>query len=223
MHITLPNLLDYAIDQGIAYQASTLNKDDVYCECPFCKEKDKSKFKLTINKQKNVFRCFICGKTGNTIYFMEWFEKKPRELIYKEMRQAAGIDEASYQKRMENKHPAERLTSAQLKLIHYVSRPVQIHQLPSEFKKKMNDQIWNEWSSYLIKMKRKALVHLMYCIQANHYTTGIEYIKTLSIELGEDITEEVLQAYSSGDTPPLWAEGAYHEVQQLFEMFKTIG
>lgn len=215
----IPNLLEYALSKDIEFMDSTLYKEQVYFKCPFCKESN-DKYKLTIHREKSIFKCFICNKAGSALTFIELFEKKPAEIIMKELRSAAGMSEEEYIEQEKAKHPAERLSFSQLKLIGIRSRPNKSH-VSADYKKLVLDQIWESWSELMNKSKKDALIHLMYSIRANQFSMGILGVEEISIKLGLDIVDEVLEAYSSGDHPPCWAKGAFEEVELLFELYSS--
>ena len=38
--------------------------------CPFCKHENKSKLKLAIHLEKDLFHCWLCGKKGSDISYL---------------------------------------------------------------------------------------------------------------------------------------------------------
>lgn len=67
----LPSIVDVAHEQGIEINPRSLNKKEVYAKCPFClgDSNINGKFKLSLNQEYNVFKCWLCKTSGGVLEF----------------------------------------------------------------------------------------------------------------------------------------------------------
>ena len=60
------------------------------CICPFHDDKNPS---LNISKEKQIFKCFVCGEGGNAISFVSKFEKIPFRQAMKKVAEISGYED----------------------------------------------------------------------------------------------------------------------------------
>lgn len=66
----LPSIIDVAQENGLDINPRTLNKKEVYAKCPFCHgEKSTNSYKLSLNIEHNVFKCWLCKTSGGVLEF----------------------------------------------------------------------------------------------------------------------------------------------------------
>src|SRR5699024_3958241 len=106
----------------------TRNKKEISAECPFCvAESKKDKFYLSLNPEKNVFKCWFCKKYGDAIQFESLLENEEYQNIYKKY---------FSNKKRKNKHPVFNLTPDQLIVIDW--QKVKVEDFET-FKKRKNE------------------------------------------------------------------------------------
>lgn len=210
-----PDICEYAISQNLKYDPKSLRLNEVKFQCIWCGDStSKGKYKLSLNKNKGIYKCWICKNEGGTIDFIMAVEKKSKAEVIDELREKAGLKKGKAKQR----HPAENLTTAQLKLLGYNSLRVSSKMEPA-LRKRALDWIWNEWNEMLDFKRRCALQMLMLCVKNGKYSNAITAIKKMSEEIGYDLLTDAFNAYGSGDSPPKWAEGTQEWVDALYSSF----
>ena len=69
-------IVDTARRCGIEIDERTLRKVEVEARCPFCGDKP-NHYHLHLNAEKDVFKCFLCGKTGNSVTLYARLQSPP--------------------------------------------------------------------------------------------------------------------------------------------------
>ena len=115
----LPDILGIAKKHNLILNHNTLNKKEVQCKCPFCEEDQKpgkqKRFYLSLNTDRQVFRCWFCDEKGGVFRFISLLERKSEDEVIAEFRKQK---KSGY-----NQHPAERLSLSQLRLIGFSQKP----------------------------------------------------------------------------------------------------
>lgn len=60
-------ILDAARRCGLVLNDRTLEWEEVEASCPFCGDHGPGKYHLSLNTRKNVYRCNLCGASGNSV------------------------------------------------------------------------------------------------------------------------------------------------------------
>jgi hypothetical protein len=60
------SIVDAARRCGLYINARTLGRSEVEARCPFCGDKP-GRFHLRMNTSRDVFKCFLCGASGNSV------------------------------------------------------------------------------------------------------------------------------------------------------------
>ena len=133
----LPPILEVAEKLNIQFDERTLEKEEVRAKCPFCKEDSnkEKKFYLSLNTEKNVFKCWYCSKSGGVLHFESLVSGKP----FSEVREKYFGNQKS-----QNTHPAYNLSPQQLKEIGWYG--VKRNDFKSFLKNKEN--IFKDWEIY---------------------------------------------------------------------------
>lgn len=61
------SILDAARRCGLVLNSRTLEREEVEASCPFCGDNGPGKYHLSLNTQKNVYRCNLCNARGNSV------------------------------------------------------------------------------------------------------------------------------------------------------------
>lgn len=148
----LPSVLEIARQHGLQMNArcSSHSAKEVRFKCPFCEAdvNKEGKYYLSLNTADNLFKCWSCGEGGGVLKFIALLEGKSIE----EVKAKLWGSERSPRR---NLHPAEKLTSQQLKAMGFVgySFGKMIQRDPAYYQRTLN-WIWQEWQSYTIHLKR---------------------------------------------------------------------
>ncbi len=60
-------ILDTAMRCGLHLNSRTLDRTEVEATCPFCGDHGPGKYHLSLNTEKDLFRCNLCNATGNSV------------------------------------------------------------------------------------------------------------------------------------------------------------
>jgi hypothetical protein len=60
------SIVDAARRGGVYINARTLGRSEVEARCPFCGDKP-GRYHLRLNTSRDVFKCFLCGTSGNSV------------------------------------------------------------------------------------------------------------------------------------------------------------
>ena len=52
---------------GLALDSRTLRRSEVEASCPFCGDHGPGKYHLSLNTDKDLYRCNLCGAHGNSV------------------------------------------------------------------------------------------------------------------------------------------------------------
>jgi len=211
----LPDLIEYAISKDLKSDPKNTNPDEIPFECIWCGDNaSKGKYKLSLNRIKGTYNCWVCKQTGGTIDFIMAVEEKSKQEVVEELREIAGLST----KERKERHPAQNLSSAQLKLIGF--KPLGSNlKVKASFKKRVLDWQWTEWNNFLDYKRKCALQILMLCIKCDMFYKAVPQINKMSKEIGYDLLPEVFDAYGAGDNPPKWAENSSEWVEAVYEAY----
>src|SRR5690606_16778645 len=115
-------------------------------------------------------------------------------------------------------HPAERLTTTQLKLIRYQKKPdwAEIRKGIYDYNLDFRTRMRNEWKVFMADEKYFAFQQLVLGITNGTYQKVVRMIKERQREIGSPLLEPVLKIYSMSERPK-WAEEAERNVLLLFK------
>src|SRR5690625_702968 len=105
----LPSIGSVAEKYQVDVNPNTYGRKELMCRCPFCNSK---KHHLSLNTEKNVFKCWRCKKSGGVIQFESLLSNEP----FQEIR------EKYFGKKKKTLHPAYNLSPDQLREIGWYDK-----------------------------------------------------------------------------------------------------
>lgn len=184
----LPSIIDVARENHLIFNERTLNKKEVMVKCPFCHmdtHKPK-KFYLSLNEEKNCFKCWHCKEYGGVLQFESLITGTP----YQEVRQKYFGDKKKVY------HPAELLSPKQLKAIDWA----EIKRKHQEEYKASLEQVIADWKSHVHENCILAFAKFLIGIETQKYQLVIENIQKQAEEAQiPSLLEDVLNMYSSSE------------------------
>ncbi|NRG44251.1 hypothetical protein HRF87_05675 [Bacillus sp. CRN 9] len=189
----LPNIVDVAREFSLEINLKTIGKKEVLSKCPFCHEDSKpskvKRYYLSLNEDKNVFKCWFCKEFGGVVKFLSLLSGQGETQIIEQLRKENGF---KYQK-----HPAEKLSKYQLKLIGYPNvNWVKNREYDYELYKMFREQVYTSWLSFIETHKEKAYKRIYGGILTGQYNEAISDVKNMEKELNITVLEDVLNAIS---------------------------
>lgn len=171
----LPNIVNVAEENGLILNPRTVHKREVFAKCPFClgDANVSNKYKLSLNSEKNVYKCWLCKVSGGVLDL----ESRLTGKSFEEVR------EKYFGQSKRKRHYAENLTPIQLKKIGW-----------HEFKRanyndflKKRDAILHDWNAYCFEEKKKHFALFMVAAHIDdpkRMNSLLEYIQNSCSETG---------------------------------------
>ena len=181
----LPDIIEVAENYSLVIDPNTIGKKETMAQCPFC---GSTKHHLSLNKEKRVFKCWSCNKSGGVLQFEAMLSNKPQ----------SEIREKYFGKnKKRNKHPAYNLSPQQLKTIGWHT---QKRDAFNQFVKNRDDVLL-DWKRYeyeeLVKYYAIFILISEYPFKEQvkeHYQWFLNEIKESKVE---NITERIIHAYQN--------------------------
>lgn len=189
----LPCIVNVAQENGLEINVKTLTQKEVLCKCPFCHGDAgrRGKYKLSLNPEKKVFKCWLCKKSGGVLQFESLLTGKS----------FAEVKKKYFGDRKRPYHPAEFLSPQQLEAINWQTAKQQSYQ---HFKNKMDD-VLRDWKEHEYQNKRLALAKLFVADTTGKINVAIESIQKQEKESQiPDLTTTVLDVFSSRQWEESW-------------------
>ncbi|NHN35515.1 hypothetical protein [Paenibacillus agricola] len=197
------NIIDIADQHGLIKNRgsrSSRPSAEVLYKCPFCQEDSKpakmKRFYLSLNEDKQCFKCWFCLERGGVFRFISLLE---------------GVSEQEIAVRYSNPnkkilHPAEKLTRTQKRLMGMEREPNwdAMKKRDQEYYLRTLDLVWKEWERFVESQRTDSYFYLLIGIHSMKYQEYIEAIARREKELGVSIVKEILEAFSQTDKPD-WA------------------
>lgn len=143
----------------------------------------RNKYYLSINEEKNVFKCWYCQESGGVLRFISLLEGKSEQELLKEILKQRG-----------SKHPAEWLTRRQLSLIGYPKIDwAKERQTNYSRYKALREEVINKWRAYVRNKKRYCYQLLFIGLVAGNLKESIEEVKEIEKELSEKFLNVLLE------------------------------
>lgn len=200
----LPDILEIARSHGLIIDPKTEGKQETLVKCPFCKEDAKpgkeKKFYLSLNTNNQVYKCWFCGESGGVFRFIA---------LLKGISESEAIKKYCKRNGHKTLHPAERLTTNQLRLLGYKRKPnwAGMRKRDMQYYKRTRSLIWEEWKMLKTEQKRLAFQELVVGVRFFSYKRAIQRIKEREQETGISLLEDVLKIYSLSKRPE-WTKEA---------------
>lgn len=182
----LPSIIDVARENQMTFNERTLDKKEVMCKCPFCMQDSNipKKFYLSLNAEKNVFKCWYCKEYGGVLMFESLITGKPYDEV---KRKYFGEKKKKY-------HPAELLSPKQLEAIKWA----EIKRKQQEEYKRSLEQVLADWKDYVRENRILAFAKLLIGLETMKYQLVIENIKKQAENSQiPNLLDDVLRMYSS--------------------------
>lgn len=178
---------------NVEIDTRTLGKREVLGKCPFChnaQHKRTRRHYLSLNEMKNLFHCWWCKERGGVIRFISLLSGEPESDILERIRRENS--QSSY-----NKHPAERLTTYQLKLLGY-GRIDWIGNRHFDYDEYLafRERVWAEWQIFLDEQVRRAYQSVWMYMLKGEIATGYQIVTKREQDIGAPLMERVLQYFS---------------------------
>ncbi|MFD1362779.1 CHC2 zinc finger domain-containing protein [Lentibacillus salinarum] len=182
----LPNVLEVADQHGLQLDSKTQGKKEVRTKCPFCHaDAGKNKFYLSLNKDKNVFKCWYCKESGGVLRFISLLDGVSEQELIEKIRKKNG---STYKK-----HPAERLTTSQLQLIGYPKiNWVKNREYDVNLYRAFREKVYREWLTYVDKQKELAYKLLFVGLSSGDLKGSIQKVKEMEQEMQIEFLQELL-------------------------------
>lgn len=180
----LPNIIKIAEEHGLAINPKSYGKKETMCICPFC---NSGKYHLSINEEKNIFKCWHCKKSGGVLQFESLLTNKPFD----------EIREKYFGKKKAKKHPAYELSPDQLKQIGWHDKKQSSFNVFSKSK----EEVLRDWKKYEYEefVKHYALFILIKNfpfkeLQKEQYQWYLKEIKKSKVE---NLNEKIIYSYKN--------------------------
>lgn len=188
----LPNILNVAEQYYLEADRKTIGKKETRFKCPFCHaDANRSqKYFLSINADKNVFKCWYCQKSGGVLKLMSFLENKSEQEIIEQLRENNGF---SYQK-----HPVEKLTRSQLKMINYEKIDwIKNREYDIELYKHFRNYVYQKWLNFVAYKQDCAYQQLYIGLLCGRFQQAVKKIEKEEKELSISLLDKALKKLSS--------------------------
>jgi len=163
--------------------------------CPFCNDK---KGHLYINPEKNVFHCMRCGAEGGAVKLKALLDGVPVQEVIRQC--AKDCIQPSF------RHPAENLSSSQLELMGFISRPnwLEWKKRDREYAKRTLNYIWRCWKAFEEQEMKNAVRWMLIYTYAGMMDEGMSIVGEREKESGINGLLETAVEIISSENPPRW-------------------
>ncbi|WP_394237422.1 CHC2 zinc finger domain-containing protein [Niallia oryzisoli] len=190
----LPNILGVAEQYNLEADRKTIGKKETRFKCPFCHaDANKSrKYFLSINEGKNVFKCWSCQESGGVLRLISFLENKSEQEVIEQLRESNGFN---YQK-----HPAERLTRSQLKMIGYEKIDwIKNREYDVEMYKHFRNYVYQKWLNFVEYKQDFAYQQLYIGLLSGKFQQTVKQIEKDEKELNISLLDKAIKKLSSAE------------------------
>jgi hypothetical protein len=194
MQSILPNILDVAKQHHLEVDRKTVGKKETRFKCPFCHAdvNRAGKYYLSINEHKNIYKCWHCQESGGVLKLVSFLENKPESEMIEQLRKNNGF---SYEK-----HPAEKLTRSQLKLIGYEKIDwIKNREYDVELYKHFREHVYQKWLNFVAYKQDFAYQQLYIGLLTGTFQQAVKQIEKEEIELNITLLDRALKKLSSDE------------------------
>lgn len=188
----LPSIIHVAKQFGLEADEKTFDNKEVRFKCPFCPSPS-DKYHLSLNKDKNLFKCWKCGESGGVLKFEAMLSNQSFEQVRQKY----------FGKRKEKIHPAYLLTPQQLKKIGWDNMKQEDFQNFVENK----DKVYKEWRKYAYweYVKHYALLTLIAYFPFKEYQLYHWLSESAQKSGVPNLWEHLIKEYNSKAKKKKWA------------------
>lgn len=199
MSSILPEIWAVAEDYRLGEPVTTGRPDEIRYNCPFCGDRG---YHLYLNREKNAFNCYKCGKSGGVLRFLALLTGKGEMELLDEIRQ-----QKSARPLNKKSHPAKRLSAFQLKEMGFSVKAdwKAIEKRDRGYAKRTLDWLWAEWQEFKTYELCQAYKKLLLGLACGQYLDAVEEVFNRSRQIGYDLLTPVLEVYARGNDLPQWA------------------
>ena len=186
----LPPILEVADKNGLKINERTRKRKEVACKCPYCyQDQAKEKYYLSLNTDYNVFKCWRCKASGGVLKLMAYLEDCSEKELIQNIRKQGG-----YQYR---KHPAEQLTSDQLRAIGYPHvNWIESRKYDDQLYKAFRAHVITKWRAYVEGKKMDAYRALFLGLITNSFQAGVNKVREIEKHTNEKMLDDLLKELS---------------------------
>ncbi|MCM3716276.1 hypothetical protein M3202_19720 [Alkalihalobacillus oceani] len=196
----LPSIIKVAEEYSVDINPTTLNKKEVLARCPFCQSRQ---FKLSMNNDKNTFRCWrsSCNESGGVLHFETLLKMNEDNSEYNQTYKK--IKSKYFGLKKKNKaHPAEFLTPKQLEVIQWKEAK---RESWNYFRKHMG-HIFQDWQQHCHLHYRTAFAKLVVGEAIGKYELAIDSIRRQQKEQEiTDLLDKTLEVFSTDWLSEPWS------------------
>lgn len=190
----LPNIAEVAQEYQIDINPRTLGKREVLGKCPFCDNghhKKTRRYYLSLNEDRNVFRCWYCNEQGGVLRFLSLLSGEAEGSILERLRNEN--KRSNYQK-----HNAEKLTTRQLQLIGYGRiNWIANREFDYDLYVAYRERVWGDWQRFVDAQVKVAYRKLWLQMLKGDIALGFADVKKLEQDIGFPLMQQVLQYFST--------------------------
>jgi hypothetical protein len=198
----LPSILEVAQQHGLQMNVrSSQSAKEIRFKCPFCgaDAHKKDKFYLSLNLNKNLFKCWSCGEGGGVLTFIALLDDKSIEEVKNEL---WGSNQSPREL-----HPAETLKPQQIRAMGFIGYYGKEKYKNPDYYKRTLDWIWKEWQMYSMRLKRLAYIGIVEATTTEEIHDSCKaYAEQLGVSTA-DLLLELTQLKFSHNKPE-WAKSA---------------
>ncbi|WP_139490050.1 hypothetical protein [Brevibacillus dissolubilis] len=206
----LPDIIQLAEKNQLVFAPRQTGKE-VRCKCPFCRSDEgrKDKYFLSINPQKQVFKCWFCHESGGVCRLEALLTGVPESQVIDKYKTRSITERRLY-------HPAEKLTARQLAQIGFVSKTplFLLKQRDRGYYQRTCQWIWQEWQEYIESQRYQAFRTYLVGVYSGKLQKAVAHIREQERKVGVELLRNVLRIYAS-PTWPAWAKEAQHFALEL--------
>lgn len=190
----LPSIIEIAQEYQITFDTRSLGKCEILGKCPFCDNghhKKTKRYYLSLNEERNVFRCWYCNEKGGVLRFLSLLSGEAEGAILERLRNEN--KQSNYQK-----HAAEKLTIGQLKLIGYGRiNWVANREFDYELYVAYRERVWEDWQYFVEEQVKQAYRWVWLHMLKGEMHVGIAKVKKLEQQIGASLINEMLHYFST--------------------------
>lgn len=101
-------IVDTARRCGLVLDSRTLRREEVEASCPFCGDRGKGKYHLSLNTRTDQYHCLICGAKGNSVTLYAHIHGISNKEAYQELDRGGNIYPLPRQPVPQNQEPQPR-------------------------------------------------------------------------------------------------------------------
>lgn len=101
-------IVDTARRCGLVLDSRTLQREEVEASCPFCGDRGKGKFHLSLNTRTDQYHCLLCGAKGNSVTLYAQLHQISNKEAYLELDRGGNVYPLPRQPVPQNPEPQPR-------------------------------------------------------------------------------------------------------------------